>query len=363
MKKPVLSVLGLAAASIAVLAGCSSVNASTNTNATGANGAGIKVVATTTQVADLTRAVAGDTASVTQLLKPNTSAHSFDPTPADLLALAEADVLVLNGVDLEEWIGGAVQASGFDGVAIDSSRDIELLGTDAEAEQAAHAEEESDEEAHVDEDAHAGESADEHADHDHDHAHVGGDPHIWTSIRNAELMVQEIADGLIEADPGNASDYQANADEYAAKLAELDAWATTQIEKVPAEQRLLVSNHDSLGYFVRDYGITYVGSVVPSFDDNAELSASDIDSLVAAIKATGTTAVYAEASLSPKSAEAIARDAGVQVFTGTDALYVDSLGPADSEAATYLGAQAHNIRQLLNGWGMTADPLPTALTE
>jgi ABC-type Zn uptake system ZnuABC Zn-binding protein ZnuA len=356
VKNPVLSAIGVAAASVVVLAGCSSVSATTN--GIGPDSAnGITIVATTTQVADLTRAVAGDAASVTQLLKPNTSAHSFDPTPADLLALAKADVLVMNGVNLEEWLGGAVQASGFDGVAIDSSRDVELLGTDADAEQEAHAEH----------DPHA---QDEHADdtthddgHDHDHEHVSGDPHIWTSITNAELMAQEIADGLVEADPDHAADYQANAAAYIAKLAELDSWARTQIEKVPAEKRLLVSNHESLGYFVRDYGITYVGSVVPSFDDNAELSASDIGSLVAAIRATGTTAVYAEASLSPKSAQAIARDAGVRVFTGPDALYVDSLGPRDSDAATYLGAQVHNIRQLLTGWGLTADPVPTALTE
>lgn len=357
MKLPLLPTFGIAAASVLVLAGCSSTPGNEAHGAEANGGDKIQIVATTTQVADLTRQVVGDTASVTQLLKPNTSAHSFDPTPADLLALADADVLVLNGVNLEEWIGGAVQASGFDGATIDSSRDVPLLGADDVAEETAHAEHDHAEDAHA-EDTEAVDDG-----HDHDHEHVSGDPHIWTSIRNAELMVQEIADGLAEADPAGASEYQANAQEYTAKLADLDAWATAQVDRVPAEQRLLVSNHESLGYFVRDYGITYVGSVVPSFDDNAELAASDIESLVEAIRQSGAGAVYAEASLSPKSAEAIAREAGVQVFTGPDALYVDSLGPADSDAATYLAAQAHNIRQLLAGWGLDADPLPAELTE
>ncbi|WP_167046652.1 metal ABC transporter substrate-binding protein [Salinibacterium sp. ZJ454] len=354
MNSRVLPLVGLAAAAVTVLAGC----AGSDGAAGDASTTGISIVATTTQMADFTRQVAGDAATVTQLLQPNTSAHSFDPAPVNLLELAEADALVMNGAGLEGWLGGAVLASGFDGVTIDASRGIELLGgTHDDAE---HADETADQHAE-----HADEVAEEHtADDGHDHAEEPtGDPHIWTSIRNAIVIVDDIAHQLAELDPANADSYTANAAAYTERLAALDTWATAQIDRVPAAQRLLVTNHESVSYLVADYGITYVGAVLPSFDDNAELSASDIADLAAKIKATGATAVYSEASLSPKSAEAIAREAGVRVFTGEEALYVDSLGPAGSPASTYLGAQLHNISQILLGWGVTPDPAPTSVTE
>ncbi|MET1044512.1 MAG: metal ABC transporter substrate-binding protein [Microbacteriaceae bacterium] len=363
MRFRALPLVGVAAVAVTVLAGCANPGGAAGDD----SGSGISIVATTTQMADLTRQVAGDAAQVTQLLQPNTSAHSFDPAPVNLLELAEADALVMNGAGLESWLGDAVLASGFDGVTIDASRGIELHGSDHDhAPEDAHADESATEHAeHADETAEEPDAADEHtADDGHDHAEEPtGDPHIWTSTRNAIVIVDDIADQLEELDPANADSYAANAAAYTARLEALDGWATAQIDRVPAAERLLVTNHESVTYLAEDYGITYVGAVLPSFDDNAELAASDIADLAAKIRATGATAVYSEASLSPKSAEAIAREAGVQLFTGEDALYVDSLGPAGSPASTYLDAQLHNISQILLGWGVTPDPVPASVTE
>ncbi|MDQ2699578.1 MAG: metal ABC transporter substrate-binding protein, partial [Actinomycetota bacterium] len=100
---------------------------------------------------------------------------------------------------------------------------------------------------------------------------------------------------------------------------------------------------------------------IPSFDDNAEPSAADIDELVAKIRATGVQAVFSEASISAKTAETIARDAGVKVYAGDDALYGDSLGPDGSDGATYLGSQEHNVRLILESWGVKPSPLPALL--
>ena len=349
MHKRYFAVPALLASAALALSGCS---AGTTASADSAD-AGLKVVATTTQVADFTRNVIGDASGVdlTQLIQPNQSAHSYDPSAADLTALGAADVLVINGVGLEEWLDDAIAASGFDGVTIDADEGITISEVGAGED---HSDEVAEEDDHADEeaDAHAGEAED---------AHDGGDPHIWTDVHNAETIVQTITDGLVAADSDNAADFEANAAAYSAQLSALDDWIRTNVETVPESDRLLVSNHDALGYFTAAYHIDYVGSVIPSFDDNAEPSAAEIDSLVAAITATGVTAVFSEASLSPKTAETIATEAGVTVYSGDDALYVDSLGPDGSAGDTYINAQLHNATLMLESWGVTPSALPADL--
>ena len=174
-------------------------------------------------------------------------------------------------------------------------------------------------------------------------------------------MVENIGAGLATV-PGLDTDaIAANQHEYLDKLAALDEWIHTNVEQVPGAQRLLVTNHDAFTYFLDAYDITFVGSVIPSFDDNAEPSAADIDELVAKIRETGVQAVFSEASISAKAAEAIARDAGVTVYSGDDALYGDSLGPDGSDGETYLGSQVHNVRLILESWGVEPSPLPALL--
>ncbi|MDJ0348681.1 metal ABC transporter substrate-binding protein [Cryobacterium sp. PH29-G1] len=335
MHKKFVVVPALLASVAIALSGCS---AETSSNSAGA-GTDLSVVATTTQVADFTRNVIGTATGVelTQLIQPNQSAHSYDPSAADLTALGAADVLVINGVGLEEWLDDAIGASGFDGVTIDADTGITIS------------------------DVGAGEDATQTDAPADEHTHDGGDPHIWTDVHNAETIVQTITDGLVTADSANAASFEANATAYTAKLSALDDWIRTNVDTVPESERLLVSNHDALGYFTAAYNIDYVGSVIPSFDDNAEPSAAEIDALVAAIKATGVTAVFSEASLSPKTAETIATEAGVTVYSGDDALYVDSLGPEGSDGDTYIKAQLHNATLILKSWGVTPSALPADL--
>lgn len=328
MPKRLLTVAALVASAAFALSGCASTPSGDTSSSE------LTIVATTTQMADFTRNVVGDTANVslTQLIQPNQSAHSYDPSAADLTALARADVLVINGVGLEEWLSDAIDASGFHGVTIDASHDVTVLGTSVGTE-------------------HAGDPS----------AHSAGDPHIWTDVRNAETIVKSIETGLANASSGHAAVFAANAAAYSAKLADLDSWIRSNVDTVPAAERLLVSNHDALGYYTAAYGITYVGAVIPSFDDNAEPSAAAMDTLVAAIKSAGVKAVFSEASLSPKTADTIAREAKVTVYSGADALYVDSLGPAGSAGDTYLKAQVHNSTLIVESWGVTPTPLPADL--
>ena len=327
----------LAAVAALTLAGCTPAGSSADDRA-----GELQVVATTTQVADLTRNVVGDAegVSLTQLIQPNQSAHSYDPSVADLTALGNADVLVINGVGLEEWLDDAISASGFDGVTIDSDAGIEIQDVTAGA------------------DDHADETG---ATDEAEHSHDGGNPHIWTDVSNAETMVGTIAAGLADAKPDLAAAFDANAAAYTGRLTELDEWIRTNIDAVPVGQRLFVSNHDAFGYFTAAYDVTYVGSIIPSFDDNAEPSAAAIDVLVAAIQETGVRAVFSEASISPKAADTIAAEAGVAVYSGDDALYSDSLGKAGSDGATYIGSQLHNVTLMLESWGAEPTALPADL--
>ena len=356
-----LAGLALAAGAALTLTACSGASSA----AEGGDSGALKVVATTTQLTDFAAEVGGDHIELTGLLPAGASAHHFDPTPADLLALGQADVLVVNGAGLESFVDSAVEASGFTGTVITASDGIdEDLAREITAESGAEAGHDHDHD-HAAEDAHADEEHDHaaddaHADEEHDHDHGDLNPHIWTSPRFAEGMVTEIATGFAAADPDHATDYTERGDATVAQLQELDAWITAQFERVPAEDRVIVSGHDSLGYYLHDYGIEFAGSILPSFEDNAEPSAADIDALVASIRERGVTAIFVESSMSPKLAQTIATEAGVQVVDA-ESLYADSLGVAGSGADTYVGATIHNTRLILESWGVEPEELPATL--
>ena len=361
----------LAAAGIAAaltLSACS-----TGGPAEDAGDGALRVMATTTQLTDFAAQVGGGDIALTGLLTAGASAHHFDPSPADLLELGRADVLIVNGAGLETFIDSAVESSGFDGTIIVASDGIDLheaeeitaegLGVvdhDHEVETADDHDHDGDgvpdhaADDHVDEAANAGEDS-----HDgHDHGDVN--PHLWTSPEYAADMVTEIATGLAAADPAHAADYSDRAAAYVAQLDALDEWIDAQFDRVPAADRVLVSGHDSLRYYLHDYDIAFAGSILPSFEDNAEPSAAQIDELVASIRANRVKAIFVESSLSPKLAQTIAEEAGVTVVD-EESLFADSLGAAGSGAETYVDATIHNTRVILEAWGATVDDLPAAL--
>jgi zinc/manganese transport system substrate-binding protein len=276
----------------------------------------LAVVATTPQVADFVRDIGGADVTVTQIIKPGVDPHEYEPTPADIRAIGRAKLVVKNGVDLERWLDQTIQSAGFSGPVVDSSQGVPLR---------------------------AGDPGDEET--------RDGDPHIWHDPRNAKIMVTDIEKGLAGADPAHAGAYEKNLAAYAAKLDHLDAANVAAFAELPANDRKLVTNHDAFGYYVDRYHLQFVGSVIPSMDTSAELSAKQLDALVAKIKATGTKAIFTESSLPPKTADAIARQAGVKVIGGDDALYGDSLGPAGSPGATYLGAEEHNTQVIVSALG------------
>jgi len=299
-----------AAVVAAALTGCGSSGGAVGGASRGGR---LRVVATTTQVQDFTRAIGGDRIQLTGILKPNVDPHDYEPSPADVDAIARADLLIINGVGLERWLQDTVESAGFDGTTVDTSKGVPIRqgGTEDPA----------------------------------------GDPHIWQNPRNAKLMVATIERALASADRADASWFQRNLDAYDAKLDALDAEVARQIDSLA--NRKLVTNHDAFGYYIDRYHLDFIGSIIPSFDTSAELSARDVAEIVAKIRATGVKAVFSETSLPPRTAETIAGEAHVKVVEGPSALYGDTLGPAGSDGATYLQMIEHNTRTIVANLGST----------
>jgi ABC-type Zn uptake system ZnuABC Zn-binding protein ZnuA len=296
--------VGLVAACLAALlaAGCSGSGGGT-ADRDGEPGH-LRVVATTTQVADLAANVGGDRVRVSSLLKPGIDPHDYEPSPADIDALAHVDLVLENGVGLEAWLGDTIDSSGFDGPVVDTSQGVRLRM-------------------------------------------VGGapDPHVWEDPGNAARMAANIERGLAAAEPAAGPAFEANLAAYTNKLKALDAEVQRQVDSLA--NRKVVTDHDAFGYYLDRYRLELVGSVIPSFDSSAELSGRDIRDLVAKVRATRVRAIFSETTLPARAAETIGREAGVKVVTGDDALYGDSLGPPGSDGDTYLKMIRHNTATIV----------------
>lgn len=317
-RRTLLALLALLAPLALIAAACGDDEGSSGS--TNANAA-VQVVATTTVTADFVGIIGGERVGVYSVAKPNVDLHDYEPSPADLNAMKRAQVIVRNGLGLEAWLDDTLASSGTKAAVIDTSEGV----TPREG-------------GHHEDEGHAGEKDGEHADE--------VDPHIWHDPRNAKIMVTNIAKGLTAADPAGAATYEKNLTAYLAELDALDKEIEGQVAGLTNKK--LVTNHDAFGYFVDRYGFAFVGSIIPSFDSSAELSASDLTELVAAIKAEGVTAVFSEASLPAKTAKTIADEAKVKVVAGESALYGDGLGPKSSAGGTYLKMMRHNASTIVS---------------
>ena len=268
---------------------------------------GMSVVATTSQVSDLARAVAGTRAGVRQILQPNSDPHEYEPRPSDVKAVTGADVVVRSGGDLDEWLDGVLENAGSDAQVVTLIDAIQTRRGDGEV-----------------------------------------DPHWWQNPRNAILAAQRIRDALIAADGAGRATYAANADRYIAKLRSLDRAIASCMDAVASARRKLVTDHDALGYYAERYDIDVIGTVIPALSTQAQASAGEVARLVRTIRAAGVTTIFPESSASAKLSRAIARDAGAKVGP---ALYADTLGAAGSAGATYIGSLRFNTRALVAGFG------------
>jgi ABC-type Zn uptake system ZnuABC Zn-binding protein ZnuA len=358
-----LGVVGAIAVGGGFLAGCGS-----GGDSEGGTGKTVSVIATTTQIADVVREVGGDEVEVTQLLQSNTDPHDYEPRPSDVAAFPDADVVFINGGHLDEWVEELIEDSGSEARVVDLGMGIPVKlegGEDGHG----HAGEEAKGEEHGHD--HGGEKAkgEEHG-HDHggekakgeEHGHDHGgekakgeehghgeeevDSHWWHDPTNIEAATARVAVVLGQLDPAGKSVFAENAVKYEEDLVSLDGAIRACLGRIPEADRKLVTDHEAFGYFANRYGIEVIGTVIPALTTQAEPSAGDLAELEETIRSEGVKAVFPESSVPSTTAEAIARDTGA---SAEYSLYGDTLGPADSDAGTYIGMMEFNADQIAGG--------------
>jgi manganese/iron transport system substrate-binding protein len=302
----------------ASLAGCApapSASSPSSTPATAADdtpaaSARPKVVATTTLVGDVVRQVGGDAIDLTVLLPVGADPHGFDPTPRDVSTVADADVVFVNGLGLEQFLDRMLRNAG-------DSAQIVAVSDGVPRIEARH--------------EHEGEE------------HEGVDPHAWTDPNNAMIWTANIASALSRIDPANAAAYQANAAQYTEQLQALDAWIREQVALVPAADRQLVTDHTLFSYFAQRYGFEQVGTIVPGYSTMAEPSAEELAVLEDAIRTLGVKAVLVGKTVNPGLAQRVTDDTGTRLIP----IYTGSLSEPEGDAGTYVDYIRYNVSAIV----------------
>ena len=303
---------------VAVLAGCSGRSPAGGTSAV----ARPSVVAIESFCADFARIIAGDRVNVVSMIPEGMEPHTYEPTPRDIAAVAGARLLIVNGAGLESFLSKLLQTVGGNVPVIEATAGL-VSRTAREGEMAESGM------------IVTGPSSEP-------------DPHFWLDPTKAVTYVTNIRDALIRLDPAGAAAYQKNAADYIKQLQDLDAWIVLRVGVIPMAQRILVTNHESLGYFADRYGFRIVGTIIPSVSDEASPTARQIAQLVDTLRAAHARAIFLETGANPQLAHEVAREAGIAVVTE---LFTHSLSGPSGPAPTYIAMMRYDV-----------DTIVTALT-
>jgi len=260
----------------------------------------LKVVASFSILDDFVKNVGGERVDVTSLVGPDGDVHVYAPAPADARKIADARLLVINGLGLEGWLPRLLQASGGKAAIVTATRGIAPLKSGSDA-----------------------------------------DPHAWQSVANAKKYVTNIRDALAAADPEDAEVFRRQAEAYLAKLDALDREVRAAVEKIPESRRKVISTHDAFGYFAAAYGIRFIAPLGVSTE--SEASARDIAAIITQLKTEQIPAVFLENISDPRLIRRISAETGARVG-GT--LFSDSLTGEKGDAPTYIDMVRHNIKAL-----------------
>ncbi len=273
----------------------------------------IKVVATTSILADVVSQVAGEYASVSTLVPVGSNEHEYQPAPQDIALVSDADLVFEVGLGLEEFMttivknasGGARIITASDGI---TPRQFQGL---AEATPS--------------------------------NEHSAGDPHVWLDPANVIIWVQNIEAALSAFDAQHADQYKVNAQTYIDSLNQLDAWIKDQVSVIPESNRRIVTDHMLLGYFADRYGFELVGAVIPAYSSAAQPSAQELAALEDAIRSYGVKVILVGNTVNPNLADRVAQDTGTKLVT----FYAETLSAPDGPAATYLDYMRYNVNTIV----------------
>jgi manganese/iron transport system substrate-binding protein len=269
------------------------------------------IVASTTQIADFTRQVAGDRAVVHSILAPGADPHTYQPTPDDVQIVLGADLCLENGMHLEgkNWMATLARDAGKPLVTVTDG--IKPLTIEEEEQSIA-------------------------------------DPHAWFSPRNVAVYVNNIVGAVGAIDPDNLTEYQARATLFLQQLRVLDGWIREQVNRIPTQRRILVTTHDAFNYFCREYKFNENNdflSIAPvGWSTGAEVGGGMTPErrrlVVQSIRESGAPAIFVETTINPKQIREIARETGVTI--GGE-LYSDSMGEKGTAGETYIGMMRENV--------------------
>ncbi len=270
-------------------------------------GGTIRAVASFSILGDLVREVGGDHVAVSTLVGPGSDVHSFSPAPGNARTLAQADIVFVNGLGLEGWIDRLIRASGTRAPVVTVSAGVRTI-----------------------------EGIEPHGHEGHeDHA---ADPHAWQNVANVKLYVANIRDGLAKVDPVHAADYAAAAAAYTARLDALDRDVRAALERIPPQNRRIITTHDAFGYFGAAYDLKILAPQGVSTE--SEASPRDIAAIIDQIRREHVPAVFLETVTDPRQMERIAQESGARIG---GKVFSDALSGADGPAPTYIGMIQANV--------------------
>jgi len=270
----------------------------------------LRIVCTTTIVGDVVGRIAGEESELTVLLPFDVDPHALEPTPGDLVAIARADVVFLNGASLERNLDPILENAS--GLVVSLSDDLDLLYLEPSEDR---------------EDPRK------------------ADPHVWFDPTYVTAWTDLIASALTDCDPSGATGYRARAAAYRTELAELDEWIEEQVSGLPEGRRKLVTDHAMFAYFAARYGFVQIGTVFPGLSSLSEPSARDLASLEESIAALDVPVLFIGTTVNRSLAEQIAADTGTRLVT----LYTGSLSAPDGPAGTYLALMRYDVTAIVEG--------------
>jgi ABC-type Zn uptake system ZnuABC Zn-binding protein ZnuA len=247
-----------------------------------------KLLAVESFLADITKNVSGTRLKIDTLIPLGLDPHSFEPSFGDVAKIAESDILITNGAGFEEWLKDTITGVNQKIIIVECSKGLKSRK---------------------------------------------GDPHFWLDPNLVKVYIQNIRDALIESDLQGKDLYNKNTEEYTARLVELDKWITEAVKEIPEDKRLLVTNHESFGYYADRYGFKVIGTIIPGSSSVSSPSAKEISELIEKIKAAGVKAIFLETGSDPKIADQIARETNIKIVTE---LYTHSITEPDGPAPTYI---------------------------
>lgn len=263
-----------------------------------------RVVTTFSILADITREIGGDDIQLTNLVGADADAHVFEPAPAQVRAVLEADLVIANGLGFEPWLERLLANGEARGTRIDASKGVVPMMVLEDDQRLV-------------------------------------DPHAWQSLGNAEIYARNITQALVQLVPARAAAFEARRDSWLGRLGALRQSIAPRLMALPPERRRVLTSHDAFGYFAQEWRLQFLAA--QGVSDAAEPSAAEVAGLIRQLRAEGVRAIFVENIRDARLVKQIAEEAGARVG-GT--LYSDALA-AEGPASTYLGMYRQNVERLL----------------